>query len=218
MGWFGRKTSRAAMEETHIRAFHNSALAAAESYDTAQSRVEEGDVYDLFDRLRAGHLDYAGDFRKRVKQLGGDPTDRTGIAELSGRAITLINAAGSIRDLLIAMRQGEEIGVAQSREALEELDLSGKSQRLIEAYGQAHIDNLRDLSEQIALRGNSLQATADFNLPEWLRYPRAGFWVAQAALIGLGYLLGRNGSRAQPTGPTQVSRDKADWSEYQVGG
>jgi hypothetical protein len=193
MAWFGRNKDQQAVEALIMTGFYASALAAAESYDVAMNRVEEGEVFTLLGKLRTAHLDYADDFKKRVKKLGRDPEDRTGVMEQSVRTVTRIQAAGSIRDVLIAMRQGEENGVAMCRESLEETTLSGKSRSLIESYNRAHIDHIRDLSEQIALRGTYVGTSAEFFAPQWLRYPKAGFWLLEAAVLGLGYLFGRSG-------------------------
>lgn len=205
MAWFGINKEQQAIEELQARTFYSTALAAADSYELAQERVEEGDLHTLFATLRTRHLDFAADFKKRVKKLGGDPEDRSGILELGGRTITRINSAGSVRDLLISLRQGEENGVAMCREALEELSLSGKSRSLIESYNQGHIDNIRDLSEQIALRGSYVGTSAEFYAPQWLRYPKAGFWALEGGLLLLGYLFGRSGKRAQPEGNGRTS-------------
>lgn len=193
MALFGRNKEQQAAEILLLKGFYAAALASADSYDVAMNRVEEGDVYKLFGKLRASHLDYADDFKKRIKKLGGDPEDRTDLPQAAARIITRINSAGSIRDLLIAMRQGEENGVAMCRETLEEAQLSSRSKSLIEAALQSHIDNLRDLSEQIALRGTYAGTTAEFSAPQWLRYPQWGFWLLEGALVLLGYLFGRGG-------------------------
>jgi hypothetical protein len=206
MAWFGRNKEQQAAEEKQVRVFYGAAMAAADSYEVAQGRVEEGDLHKLFGTLRTRHLDFAEDAKKRVKRLGGDPDELTGIMELGGRTITRINAAGSVRDLLISLRQGEENGVAMCREALEEFDLSGKSRSLIEAYNRTHIDNIRDLSEQIALRGTYVGTSAEFYAPQWLRYPKAGFWALEGALVVLGYLFGRSGKRQQTSQPVASPR------------
>lgn len=192
MAWFRRQTEQEAAEATLIRTFYTTALAAADSYDVAKSRVEEADLADLFDKLRASHLDFADDLKKRVKQLGSDPEARTGLGEAGGRLITQINRAGSVRDLLIALRSGEENGVAMCRETLAYTDLSRKSRKLLQSYMQGHINNIRDLSEQIAMRGGLAETSAAFYGPQWLRYPKAGFWLLESALVGLGYLIGRS--------------------------
>lgn len=193
MAWFGRNKEQVAAEIWQLQSFLAASLAAADSYDVAMNRVEEGDVYTLFGKLRASHLDYADDFRKRIKKLGGDPEARTGITEFGGRLNTRINSVGSVRDLLIAMRQGEENGVAMAREVIDEYDLSSRSKSLIESNLQSHIDNIRDLSEQIALRGSYVATTAEFYAPQWMRYPKAGFWLLEGALVLVGYLFGRGG-------------------------
>lgn len=216
MAWFGRNKAQQEAEVLVLKGFYASALAAADSYDVAMNRVEEGDVYTLFGKLRSSHLDYADDFKKRIKKLGGDPEDRTGVPEVAARVITRINSAGSVRDLLISMRQGEENGVAMCREVLEETELSSRSKSLIESALQSHIDNLRDLSEQIALRGTYTGTTAEFSAPQWLRYPQWGFWLLEGALVLLGYLFGRGGdSRSQSSlrSPrAQVGGDQAPQS------
>jgi len=202
MAWFGRNKEQQAAEAALIRGFYTTALAAADSYDVAMGRVEEGDIFELFGKLRTSHLDFADDLKKRVKKLGADPEDRSGLGELGGRTLTRINTAGSVRDLLIAMRRGEENGVAMCREALEDVELSGKSKSLLESYQRAHIDNIRDLSEQIALRGGLAETSAEFYVPQWLRFPGLGFWLAQGALVVLGYLFGRGGNTKKQQGRT----------------
>lgn len=200
MALWGRDKEAIAVEDAVIRGFYAAELSAAESYDAAIERVDEGEVAALFRKLRDRHLDVADDFRKRAKKLGGNPDDRTGIAAGVGEALSRtharINAVGSLRDLLIAMRQGEENGVAMCREALEDVDLSGRSRSLIEANLRLHIDHIRDLSEQIALRSNLTQTYAEMSVPQWLRYPSAGFWLVEGALVLLGYLFGR-GNRTE---------------------
>lgn len=197
MAWFGRDKAQVEAEVQALRGFYAAANAAAESYEVAQNRVEEGDVYTLFGKLRTMHTDYADDLKKRIKKLGGDPEGLTELAEGSARVTTRIQSAGSVRDLLIAMRLGEENGVAMCREALEELELSGKTESLLESYMRAHVDAIRDLSEQIALRGTYTGTTAEFFAPQWLRYPKAGFWLLEGAVLLLGYLFGRSGSKSE---------------------
>lgn len=194
MVWLKRNNQEQNRVEAGLfKGFHAAALAAADSYDTAMHRVEDeaSDVFALFGKLRNGHLEFADDFAKRVRKLGDTPDEPAGIAELGGRLITRINSVGSIRDLLIAMRQGEENGVAMCREALENGELSGRSRSLLESQLRSHVDAIRDLSEQIALRGTLAGSSAEFYAPQWLRFPRAGFWLLSSALVLLGYLFGR---------------------------
>jgi hypothetical protein len=210
MAWFGRNKEQQSAEALIMTGFYASALAAAESYDVAMNRIEEGDIFTLFGKLRSAHLDYADDFKKRIKKLGGDPEARTGAMEQSVRTVTRLQAAGSIRDVLIAMRQGEENGVAMCRETLEETSLSGKSRSLIESYNRTHIDHIRDLSEQIALRGTYVGTSAEFFAPQWMRYPKAGFWLLEAAVLGLGYLFGRSGGMGRSTNTQNRTSPRAN--------
>jgi hypothetical protein len=195
MALWGQSKEEKAAEARLIAGFYGAAIAAAESYDTAMNRVEDeaGDVYKLFGKLRATHLDYADDFKKRAKKLGLDPDLAGDLGATSGRIIGRVQGAGSIRDLLIAMRQGEENGVAMARETLEESNLSGKSESMIESYNRMHIDAIRDLSEQIALRGTYAGTSVELYSPQWLRYPKAGFWLLEGAVLLVGYLFGRGG-------------------------
>jgi hypothetical protein len=212
MAWFGRNTEQELAEASLLTSFYAASLAAVDSYTNAIERVEEGEVATLFAKLRERHTDFADDLRKRVKKLGGDPDDRSGIAEFGGRLAARINSVGSIRDLLISMRQGEENGVATCREALEESDLSGKSESLIEAYSRMHIDAIRDLSEQIAMRASTVASAIELSSPEWLRYPKAGFWALEAAVLGLGYLFGRGAKGAKLSDTAAGSRPTTvDW-------
>ncbi len=197
MAWFGRSTEQQRAEATLLTSFYASALAAADSYAAAAERVEEGDVERLFRKLRERHTDFADDFRKRIRKLGGDPEAHSGITEFGGRLAARVNSAGSVRDLLISMRQGEENGVAMCRETLEEEELSGKSESLIESYNRTHIDAIRDLSEEIAVRGTNVGSSIELVSPQWMRYPKAGFWAFEAAVLFIGYLFGRRGSSSR---------------------
>ncbi|WP_026369523.1 DUF2383 domain-containing protein [Kallotenue papyrolyticum] len=197
MSWLRRNREEVATEATVLRLLADSALAAAEAYAVAAERVEEGELTRLFEKLRRRHLEFAEDLRKRARKLGADVGAEASAAEGAGRLLARIHAAGSVRDLLIAMRTGEENGVAMCREALEESELSGRSASLIEAYLRAHIDHIRELSEQIALRGRYASTMAEFAGPQWLRYPQPGFWLFQGAVLLLGYLFGRRGKRDQ---------------------
>lgn len=194
MSWFGRDHEAVAEEAALMRMFADAAFGAAEAYRTAAERVEEGDLSRLFTKLQRRHTEFAEDFRKRARKLGEDVGAESSVAEGYTRLLARIHSAGSTRDLLIAMRLGEESGVAMCRETLEESELSGRSESLVESYLRAHIDHIRELSEQIALRGTYAGTMTEYAAPQWLRYPRAGFWLFQGAVLLLGYLFGRRGS------------------------
>ncbi len=198
MAWFRRHSEQDAIEASLLQSFYSAALASAESYDVAKERVDEKSLLSLFDRLRSGHFNFANSFKKRIKQLGADPEQRAGLGEAAGRIATQVNMAGSVRDLLVALRSGEENGVAMCREALENVDLRGKTQSLLASAKQFHIDNIRDLSEEIAIRGGVVETGASLLSPQWLRYPKPGFWLLAAGLIGLGYVFGRSKQNGQP--------------------
>jgi hypothetical protein len=191
MAIFERNTEGRAAEGALLRGLYGTAIAAADAYATARERVEEGEVADLFDRLRSEHLRFADNLKKRVARLGVDPEARSGLIEVGGRGFALLHAAGSVADVLAGMRAGEEQGVILCREALQHTDLSSKSKGLVESYKQTHLRAVRDLSEQIALHGGAVQNSVQYYLPSWLRYPSPGFWIAQGALLLLGYLFGR---------------------------
>jgi hypothetical protein len=197
MAWFGRSKEQNSAEAALMGTFYAAARAAAEAYDVARSRVDDNTLVNLFSKLGSSHLNYANTLRKRVKQLGADPEAGTGIGDIAGRWMAGINAVGTVRDLLIALRVGEENGVAMCRDALENMELSGKTRGIIQGYNQAHIDNIRNLSEQIALRSSVTETMASSYAPQWLRYPKPGFWLLQAGLLGLGYLFGRRGGNSQ---------------------
>lgn len=194
MGWFGRDREAVAAEAAVMRMFADAAFAAAESYATAAERVEEGELSRLFHKLQRRHQEFADDFRKRARKLGMDVGAESEGVEGFTRMLTRIQSAGTTRDLLIAMRLGEENGVAMCRETLEETELSGRSESLVESYLRAHIDHIRELSEQIALRGTYAGTMAEFAGPQWLRYPKPGFWLFQGAILLVGYLFGRRRS------------------------
>ncbi len=179
-----------------LRGLYSTALAAADAYATAIERVEEQDVASLLRKLQSEHLRFANELKKRVARLDAEPEARTGLTEAGGRAFAMLHAAGSLPDVLAGMRAGEEQGVVLCRETLEHADLSGKSKALIEAYKQTHLGAIRDLSEQIALHGATVQNSVQYYVPGWLRYPSPGFWVAQGVLLLLGYLWGRRGTNA----------------------
>jgi hypothetical protein len=191
MAIFARNTEQRMAEAALLRALYSTAIAAADAYAVARERAGEQDLAALFAKLRGDHLRYANDLKKRVARLGADPEARTGAIEAGGRAFAVLHAAGTLRDVLVGMRAGEEQGVVLCRETLEHAELSRKNKSLVAAYQETHLDAVRTLSEQIALRGGTLSNSIQYYLPAWLRYPQPGFWIAQAALVALGYWFGR---------------------------
>jgi hypothetical protein len=196
MAIFGRNKEQQAAEAALLRGLYSTALAAADAYATAIEQVEEQDVASLLRKLQSEHLRFANELKKRVARLDAEPEARSGLTEAGGRAFAMLHAAGSLPDVLAGMRAGEEQGVVLCREALEHADLGGKSKALIAAYKQTHLGAIRDLSEQIALHGGTVQNSLQYYVPGWLRYPSPGFWVAQGVLLLLGYLWGRRGTNA----------------------
>ncbi len=191
MAFFRKNETQRQAEAAVLRGLRSTAIAAADAYAVARERVNEGDLADLFSNLRSEHLRYATDLGKRVARLGADPDARTGAIEAGGRAFATLHAAGTVRDVLAGMRAGEEQGVVLCREALEHAELGNKNKGLIASYQQTHLQAVKTLSEQIALRGGVLPNSLQYYVPTWLRYPQPGFWIAQTALVGIGYLLGR---------------------------
>lgn len=191
MAFFRRNEAQRQAEAALLRGLRSTAIAAADAYAVARERANEADLADLFSNLRSEHQRYADTLGKRVARLGADPDARTGAIEAGGRAFALLHAAGTVRDVLAGMRAGEEQGVVLCREALEHTDLGSKSKGLVASYQQTHLQAVKTLSEQIALRGGALPNSLQYYVPAWLRYPQPGFWIAQTALVGLGYWLGR---------------------------
>jgi hypothetical protein len=191
MAIFRRNTEQQAAEAALLRALYSTAIAAADAYAVARERAGEQDLAALFDKLRSDHLRYASDLKKRVARLGADPEARTGLIEAGGRVFAVLHAAGTERDVLTGMRAGEEQGVVLCRETLQHAELSRKNKDLVAAYQETHLNAVKTLSEQIALRGGTLPNSIQYYLPAWARYPQPGFWIAQGALVALGYWLGR---------------------------
>jgi hypothetical protein len=191
MALFRRNEAQRQAEAAVLRGLRSTAIAAADAYAVARERAGKADLADLFSTLRSEHLRYADNLGKRVVRLGSDPDARTGAIEAGGRAFAALHAAGSLRDVLAGMRAGEEQGVVLCREALEHTDLGSKSKGLIASYQETHLDAVKTLSEQIALRGGALPNSLQYYVPAWLRYPQPGFWITQTALVWLGYWLGR---------------------------
>jgi hypothetical protein len=191
MAFFRRNEAQRQAEAALLGGLRSTALAAADAYAVARERANEHDLVDLFGNLRSEHLRYADNLGKRVAQLGSDPDARTGVVEASGRAFATLHAAGTVRDVLAGMRAGEEQGVVLCREALEHTELGSKNKGLIASYQQTHLQAVKTLSEQIALRGGALPTSLQYYVPAWLLYPQPGFWIAQTALVALGYWLGR---------------------------
>ncbi len=191
MAMFRRNTEQQAAEAALLRALYSTAIAAADAYAVARERAGEQDLATLFGKLRSDHLRYANDLKKRVARLGADPEARTGAIEAGGRAFAVLHAAGTERDVLAGMRAGEEQGVVLCRETLEHAELSRKNKDLVASYQETHLEAVKTLSEQIALRGGTLSNSIQYYLPAWARYPQPGFWIAQGALVLLGYWFGR---------------------------
>ena len=125
-------------------------ISAVQTYDQALRKLGDhfGDEAAELRRIAQEHGEHAQDLRARVRTLGGDPDDSarvwgTLVQAVEGTARLLGDPAA-----LKALREGEEHGLRDYRDALSELDV--ESRRLVQdALLPAQLRHIQALESMI---------------------------------------------------------------------
>jgi len=125
-------------------------ISAVQTYEQAIRAIGDdfGPEAAELRRIAQEHGEHAQDLRARVRTLGGDPDDSAGawgtlVQAVEGAARMLGDASA-----LKALREGEEHGLRDYRDALSELDV--ESRRLVQdALLPAQLRHIQALEEMI---------------------------------------------------------------------
>jgi uncharacterized protein (TIGR02284 family) len=107
-------------------------ISAVQTYDQAIEKLgeEHGQMAAELRRIAQEHGEHAQELRARVRTLGGNPADSAGawgdVVQAVEGASKLFGEASALKTL----REGEEHGLRDYRDALSELDL--ESRRLVQ--------------------------------------------------------------------------------------
>lgn len=125
-------------------------ISAVQTYDQAIRKIGEdlGPEAAELRRIAQEHGEHAQDLRARVRTLGGDPDDS---ARVWGTLVQAVEGTARLfgdATALKALREGEEHGLRDYRDALSELDV--ESRRLVQdALLPAQLRHIQALEEMI---------------------------------------------------------------------
>ena len=107
-------------------------ISAVQTYDQAIHRLGDdfGPEAAELRRIAQEHGEHAQDLRARVRMLGGDPDDSAGVWGTLVQAVEGTARVFGDPAALKALREGEEHGLRDYRDALSELDV--ESRRLVQ--------------------------------------------------------------------------------------
>jgi uncharacterized protein (TIGR02284 family) len=107
-------------------------ISAVQTYDQAIEKLGDrhGRTAGELRRIAQEHGEHAQDLRARVRVLGGDPDDSAGAWGGLVQAVEGVSRAFGGVSALKTLREGEEHGMRDYRDALSELDV--ESRRLVQ--------------------------------------------------------------------------------------
>jgi DNA-binding ferritin-like protein len=143
----GADKANAGLEK--VKSLHRGELSAVSTYDQALAKVDKEALKPELQRLRDEHRDAADALAGRVKALGGQPDVTAGpwgdwTKAVQGAA-NLINAEAT----LMALKAGENHGIREYQEALDNPNVDSETKTLIRdrlhARQRAHVTTLENL-------------------------------------------------------------------------
>lgn len=128
-------------------------ISAVETYEQAIKKVGEDRVSDgtLLRAIAQEHGEHAQRLREEVRRLGGEPDNASGVWGVYAKTIEGVAKLFGDSSALKALKEGEEHGLKDYREALDDVDDSGRrliAEVLIPAQ-QRHITTLDALMQRI---------------------------------------------------------------------
>ena len=106
-------------------------LSAVETYDKAITKFGGSPEDDMLVRIRDDHEESVADLRRLIAESGGEPSKSSGL--WGGFVVALEGAASLLgpSPALKILQEGEEHGIREYREALEDAEVSGELKDLI---------------------------------------------------------------------------------------
>jgi uncharacterized protein (TIGR02284 family) len=106
-------------------------VSAAETYTQAMGKFDDQQVLATLQRIREEHGRAVQEWRDRVVQFGGTPSEGSGAWGTFAAAVTGTAKAVGPGIVLAALKQGEEHGIGQYEAALENQDVHPDCHQLI---------------------------------------------------------------------------------------
>ncbi len=124
---------------------------AIESYDKYIHELKDNKVKTAFLEIQGDHKEHANLLENRIKQLGGDPNEKLGIAGVMANAKIALKNLGETKtiDLLKWAYDGEDKGIAMVEEIVKG-DLDDTSMKLIKDILSVDHDHLKTMNNLIA--------------------------------------------------------------------
>lgn len=99
-----------------------SEISAVESYNQAITKLESSTPVTTFEEMQIAHAKRAQRLRQRIEQLGGTPTESSG---MWGAFAKLVSGGASVfgaKPAVSALEEGEDKGLNDYKNALDKLD------------------------------------------------------------------------------------------------
>lgn len=121
-------------------------ISAAETYRIAIEKVEPGRATELASlrEISREHGEHAQKLREEIRRLGGEADDASGAWGAWAKTVQGVSSLFGDASALKALKEGEEHGLKDYQDAVDELDAPGR-QRIVETMipaQQRHIDIL----------------------------------------------------------------------------
>ena len=128
-------------------------LSAVETYDQAIGKFENKPGANDLRRIREEHNRAAGEIRNRVAQFGGKPSESSGAWGTFATAVTGAAKAMGPETVLAALKKGEEHGISEYEEALNNKDVNAECKELFRSdllpKCRTHVSELDRLSASV---------------------------------------------------------------------
>ncbi|WP_010247544.1 DUF2383 domain-containing protein [Acetivibrio cellulolyticus] len=107
-------------------------LMAVESYDKYINELEDKKIKDELKKIQGDHKEHANLLENRIKELGGKPNEKLGVAGAMASAKIAIQNIGNTKavDILKRAYDGEDKGISMTEEIIKG-DLDDKSMKLV---------------------------------------------------------------------------------------
>jgi uncharacterized protein (TIGR02284 family) len=135
-----------------LNSFLRGEISAVETYQMASTKISEPSLRSVLDEILRSHQERVNLLRTRIQQLGGRPSDGSG---LWGGFAKLIEGGAKVfgaRAALTALEEGEDYGLKMYREQEDLEKLDAESRRMAETQ-------LRPAQEMTHNRMSSLKNT-----------------------------------------------------------
>lgn len=140
------------MENTvvnELNAVLKGAIMAVETYDKYIKELEDAKIKDELKKIQSDHKEHADLLESRIKELGGEPNEKLGIAGAMASAKIAMQNMGKTKavDVLKRAYDGEDKGISMVEEIVKG-DLDDKSMKLVSdilSVDYEHLDTMNTL-------------------------------------------------------------------------